>query len=76
MNTVLDIVFVRTTPTPTTFVVTAILWILLAAIAASYILRIARWLTDRDLEQIDDDELSDDFVRVDHGVIVPSGSPA
>ncbi|QAY17575.1 membrane protein [Gordonia phage Bradissa] len=76
MNTVLDIVFVRTTPTPTTFVVTAILWMLLAAIAASYILRIARWLTDRDLEQIDDDELSDDFVRVDHGVIVPSGSPA
>ncbi|QZD97567.1 membrane protein [Gordonia phage LonelyBoi] len=71
MNTVLDIIFVRTTPTPTTFVVTAILWMLLAAIAASYILRIARWLTDRDLEQIDDDELSNDFMRVDHGVIVP-----
>ncbi|QYC54611.1 hypothetical protein PP488_gp53 [Gordonia phage Agueybana] len=76
MNTVLDLIFVRTTPTPTTFVVTAILWMLLAAIAASYILRIARWLTDRDLEQIDDDELSNDFVRVDHGVIVPTGNPA
>ncbi|MCX2753117.1 hypothetical protein [Gordonia sp. 4N] len=70
MNTVLDIIFVRTTPTPTTFAVTAVLWMLLAAIAASYILRIARWLTERDLEQIDDD-LGDDFMRVDHGVIVP-----
>ena len=76
MNTLLDIFFVRTTPTPTTLMVTAVLWMLVAAIAASYILRVARWLTDRDLEQIDDDELGDDFVRVDHGVIVPSGSPA
>lgn len=76
MNTVLDIIFVRTTPTPTTLAVTAVLWMLLAAIAVSYILRVARWLTDRDLEQIDDDELGDDFMRVDHGVIVPSCNPA
>ncbi|QAY05786.1 hypothetical protein SEA_VASANTI_48 [Gordonia phage Vasanti] len=76
MNTLLDIVFVRTTPTPTTLVVTAVLWMLVAAIAASYILRVARWLTDRDLEQIDDDDLGDDFMRVDHGVIVPCGNPA
>ncbi|AVI03680.1 hypothetical protein SEA_CONFIDENCE_50 [Gordonia phage Confidence] len=71
MTTVLDIIFVRTAPTPTTLAVTAALWMLLAAIAASYILRIARWLTDRDFEQIDDDELSNDFMRVDHGAIVP-----
>ncbi|QLF84192.1 hypothetical protein SEA_PYTHEAS_52 [Gordonia phage Pytheas] len=76
MNTVLDIIFVRTTPTPTTFAVTAVLWMLIAAIAASYILRIARWLTDRDLEQIDDDDLGDDFMRIDHGVIVPTSNPA
>ncbi|QTF81759.1 membrane protein [Gordonia phage BeeGee] len=71
MSTFLDIILVRTAPTPTTLAVTAVLWMLLAAIAASYILRIARWLTDRDLERIDDDELSNDFTRVDHGVIVP-----
>ncbi|QFP96834.1 membrane protein [Gordonia phage Mcklovin] len=71
MNQLLDTLFIRTTPTPESFLASAVLWILVAAIAASYLPRIARWLTDRDLEQLDDDELADDldFVRVDHGVI-------
>lgn len=71
MNQLLDTLFIRTAPTPTSFLASAVLWMLIAAIAASYLPRIARWLTDRDLEQLDDDELADDldFVRIDHGVI-------
>lgn len=71
MTTLLDTLFIRTPPTPTSFLASAVLWMLIAAIAVSYLPRIARWLTDRDLEQLDDDELADDFdfVRVDHGVI-------
>ena len=71
MNQLLDTLFISTAPTPTSFLASAVLWMLIAAIAASYLPRIARWLTDRDLEQLDDDELADDldFVRIDHGVI-------
>ncbi|MCR8897262.1 hypothetical protein NWF34_09910 [Gordonia sp. GONU] len=71
MTTLLDTLFIRTTPTPTSFLASAVLWMLIAAIAASYLPRIARWLTDRDLEQIDDDELADDFtfLAVDRGEI-------
>lgn len=71
MTTLLDTLFIRTTPTPTSFFASAVLWMLAVAIAVSYVPRIARWLTDRDLEQLDDDEFADDFdfVRVEHGVI-------
>ncbi|AWN05070.1 hypothetical protein SEA_EASLEY_45 [Gordonia phage Easley] len=74
MTTLLDTLFIRTTPTPTSFLASAVLWMLIAAIAASYLPRIARWLTDRDLEQLDDDELAEDFdfTRVVRGVIATS----
>ncbi|QFG13480.1 hypothetical protein PP501_gp48 [Gordonia phage Powerball] len=64
MTTLLDTLFIRTSPTPTSFLASAVLWMLVAAIAASYLPRIARWLTDRDLEQLDDDELVDDFTHL------------
>ncbi|QIN93638.1 hypothetical protein SEA_DUMPSTERDUDE_50 [Gordonia phage DumpsterDude] len=69
MNTFLDIILVRTAPTPEAFLFAMFFWGAVTLTAASFVPPIARWLTDRDLEQIDDDELTDDLARVDPGRI-------
>lgn len=72
MTTLLDVLFVRTTPTPGSFALTAFLWTLAVAVAAALVapnvLRLLRnWLTEADLEQIDDDDL--DYLQVDRGEV-------
>ncbi|QDH47651.1 membrane protein [Gordonia phage Madeline] len=69
MNTVLDVILVRTSPIPNSFLIAIFFWGCVVITAASYVPRVARWLTDRDLEQIDDDELADDHLRIVRGEI-------
>ncbi|MBR7191687.1 hypothetical protein [Gordonia sp. SCSIO 19800] len=67
MNTLLDIVFVRSAPTPDSFLVAMLFWGAVTLVASSFVPPIARWLTDRDLEQLDDDDL--EFTQVTRGEI-------
>ena len=64
MNTVLDVILIRTTPTPDSFLVAMLFWGAVTLTASSFVPPIARWLTDHDLEQIDDDELTDERVSL------------
>ncbi|UAJ16228.1 hypothetical protein SEA_MALIBO_52 [Gordonia phage Malibo] len=64
---VLDVILIRTTPTAESLLFAVFFWGALALIVASFVPPIARWLTDRDLEQLDDDDL--EFTRIDHGRI-------
>ncbi|QXN74963.1 hypothetical protein SEA_POSH_55 [Gordonia phage Posh] len=66
MNTFLDIILLRTTPTPTSFLFAMFFWGTVTVCAASYLPRAAGWLTDADLDDEDDDF---EFVRVEHGQI-------
>jgi uncharacterized membrane protein YhiD involved in acid resistance len=72
MTFLLDLVFVRTTPTPVGFLFTVFWWTAVVAIVAVLVgpnlLRLLRnWLTDSDLEQIDEDDI--EFLRVKRGEI-------
>lgn len=67
MNTFLDVVLVRTTPTTTSLLFAVIFWGALIVSAASYVPRVAGWLTDADLDDETDDDL--EFTRVTRGEI-------
>ena len=67
MTTFLDVVLVRTTPTSTSLLFAVIFWGAVIVSAASYVPRVAGWLTDADLDDETDDDL--DFMRVTRGEI-------
>ncbi|AMS03211.1 membrane protein [Gordonia phage Herod] len=67
MNTVLDIILVRTTPTAESLLFAVFFWGAVALTVASFIPLTARWLTDRDLDDEHDDDI--EFTSIDHGRI-------
>ncbi|AXH50511.1 hypothetical protein SEA_RUTHY_48 [Gordonia phage Ruthy] len=67
MNTFLDIILVRTAPTPTSFIFAMCFWGALTVCVASYLPRLGGWLTDADLDDEYDDDL--EFTPIDHGHI-------
>lgn len=56
MTTLLDVLLVRTAPTVTSFAVAVAFWGFVIVSAASYVPKIAAWLTDADLDDEDPDE--------------------
>ncbi|QDM56398.1 hypothetical protein PP515_gp51 [Gordonia phage Sidious] len=68
MNTVLDIVLVRTPPTATSLLFAVIFWGAVIVSAASYVPRVAGWLTDNDLDDESDDP-DDSHLRIVRGEI-------